>query len=215
MPWLLRCRWGSLLCARTISFQVAVVESQLRAARRRSHVRCESRRMSGSREERRTSKSNGRAAPGPSGLHEGGGIRGVIVNGRRHVVNDVVLSSGCVGSGPRDGEGLGAGSRDRQEIYTCGSSSPGFGGLVQGVSSWCSSPRKPGNGNQKTVAGMSNRNHRQTANQTAIITDFADWRALWSVVWLWYPESRKVPRRTAADRAKRGKRGRSENSNSN
>ena len=76
------------------------------------------------------------------------------------------------------------------------------------------------NRNQKTrcregFAGMSNRNHRQTANQTAIITDFADWRALWSVVWLWYPESRKVPRRTAADRAKRGKRGRSENSNSN
>jgi len=35
MPWLLRCRWGLLLCACTISFQVAVVESQLRAARRR------------------------------------------------------------------------------------------------------------------------------------------------------------------------------------
>ena len=100
MPWLLHCNWGSLMCAGTASFLVAVLGSQLRAARRRSHVHCESRRMSGSREEWRISKSNGRVAPGPSGLHERGGIRGAVENGRRQVLNDVVLSSGRVGSGP-------------------------------------------------------------------------------------------------------------------
>ena len=72
--WLVRCRWGSLLCAGAVSFQVAVVGSQRRAAGRRFHVRCESRRMSGSREEGRIAKSNRRHTPGPSGLHEGGGI---------------------------------------------------------------------------------------------------------------------------------------------
>jgi len=60
-----------------------------------------------------------------------------VGNGR--LVHDAVLSSGRVGSGPGGvGEGLGAGSRDRQEIHTCGSSSLGFGGLDQGVSSRCS-----------------------------------------------------------------------------
>jgi len=63
----------------------------------------------------------------------------VVGNGRRKVVNDVVLGSGRVGSGPGGGgEGLGAVSRDRQEICTCGGSSLGFGGLKQGMGSWCS-----------------------------------------------------------------------------
>ena len=56
--------------------------------------------MSGSREEGLKSKSNGRVAPGPSGLHEGGGIRGVVGNGRRQVINGVLLSSGRVGQRP-------------------------------------------------------------------------------------------------------------------
>jgi len=43
------------------------------------------------------------------------------------------IAAGAVGSGPGDGGGLGAGSRDRREIYTCRGSSPGFGGLVRGV----------------------------------------------------------------------------------
>ena len=33
-------------------------------------------------------------------------------------------------------------------------------------------------GCREYFGGMSNRNHRQTANQTAIITEFADWPAL-------------------------------------
>ena len=66
MPWLVRCRWGSLLCAGTVSFQVAVVESQRRAAGRRSHVRCESRRMSGSREEGRIAKLSFARPEGPA-----------------------------------------------------------------------------------------------------------------------------------------------------
>ena len=36
----------------------------------------------------------------PSGLHKGGGIRGAVGNGRRKVVNEVVLRGGRVGSGP-------------------------------------------------------------------------------------------------------------------
>jgi len=42
----------------------------------------------------------------PSGLHEGGGFRGLVGNGRRQVANGVVLSSGRVGSG-RVGSGPG------------------------------------------------------------------------------------------------------------
>jgi len=59
-----------------------------------------------------------------------------VGNGRRQVVNGVVLSSERVGSGPGGiWEGLRAGSRDRQEIDTLGGSSLGFGVLDQGVSS--------------------------------------------------------------------------------
>jgi len=40
---------------------------------------------------------------------------------------------------------------------------------------------------------MSNRNHRQSANQTVMITEVADWSALW------YPENRGVSRRLFPD----------------
>ena len=39
-------------------------------------------------------------SPGRISLHEGGGIRGLVGNGRRKVVSNVVLSSGREGSGP-------------------------------------------------------------------------------------------------------------------
>jgi len=114
MPWLLRCRWGSLVYADTFSFPVAVVKSQRRAAGRRSHVCCESRRMSGSREEGRIAKSNGRVTPGPSDLHEVGGVLRRLErptpSGERRGTQQRVRGQRPGG----DGEGPGAGSRDRQ-----------------------------------------------------------------------------------------------------
>ena len=63
------------------------------------------------------------------------GFRGVG-NGRHQVVNDVAAQQRARGQRPGgDGEGLRAGSRDRQEIDTLGGSSLGFGVLDQGVSS--------------------------------------------------------------------------------
>jgi len=110
-------------------------------------------------------------------------------------MKEAVLSSGRVGSGPGGGgEGLGARSRDRQEIHTCGGSSLGFVGLDQGVSTWCSylataktQKQKPENPRlfmllvcpiEITNEGGA-RNHQHPANQTQIITDVADWAALW------------------------------------
>jgi len=50
-------------------------------------------------------------------------------------------------------------------------------------------------GCREYVACMSNRNRRHTANQTEIITDVADWTALWC------PEIREVSQRPFPDRA--------------
>jgi len=99
------------------------------------------------------------------------------------------LSSGRVGSGPGNGEGLGAGSRDRQEMHTCGSSSLGFGGLDQGVSSWCSLQRNPETETRKPAAAGSMLlvcplEITDTKPIRRKISDVADWPALW------YPENR-------------------------